>query len=91
MSAIPKKIDENTRVPFTRKNLEAMMEWLCVIADRCEQTEKDMNACEVKEMKEAYALVYQDWKWKMVLGIRDLWFWSMNTDEHKKHILQHGY
>ena len=67
------------------------MERLMNIADRLEQTEADILACEVKEMKEAYAMVYADLKWKFVLAVRDLWFWSCSTDEHKQHILKHGY
>ncbi|NBU34250.1 hypothetical protein EBS40_06500 [bacterium] len=89
--AIPSVIDENTRVPFTRKKLEERMTKMLYIADRLEQTEKDLLECEVKEMKEAYAMVYADWKWKFVIAVRDMWFWSCSLDEHKQHILKHGY
>lgn len=72
---------EANGMPFTEEDILEKMEVVRYWAKRIEDLKKEGVKIQTKELKEAYELVYRDYKWKILLSIRDLWFWFMATDD----------
>jgi hypothetical protein len=68
-------------IPFTEKEIVEKMEVVRYWVKQIETLESHSSNIQTIELKEAYALVYNDYKWKILLAIRDLWFWFLSTEK----------
>jgi len=71
-------------IPFSRHELERRYDDILEIVERIEQARDDFYDCENRELKEAYRLVYTDWRWKLVCRIKDLWIWTNSKEVLEK-------
>jgi hypothetical protein len=67
-------------VPFTEKDIMEKMEVVRYWAKQIETLEGHSSKVVTPELKDAYGLVYNDYKWKILLAIRDLYTWFCATE-----------
>jgi hypothetical protein len=85
--AVKNPAHEVKPIPFTKADIEKRMSIIGDICEKAEMIYKEMDREMPREMASAYAMVYNDMNWRLVLACRDLMFYSTSVDSKMDAIL----